>query len=455
MYWRSIKDAQTDLKGVLQANGGVEVVDAEKLRSKFTDRLAATAALSPSDEVKNYSRMLIRGAADQLGIRSSSILPLYKARGRGECGGFTVPAINIRGLTYDTARAIFRARRREKADAVLFEIARSEIVYTHQRPAEYAAMVQAAAIREGYRGHLFLQGDHFQIKPPAYEKDPAREVQAVKDLIREAIEAEFYNIDIDTSTLVDLSIPDLLEQQRPNFEVGADLAAFVRECEPQGVSISIGGEIGEVGKKNSTVEELEAYMAGFQDALAQKRPGAEGISKVSVQTGTSHGGEPLPDGTVAEVKIAFATLEQLSRLARDKFAMAGAVQHGASTLPEEAFGKFPEVETAEIHLATEFQNMIYENPAFPKPLRDEIYSYLEKNHSDERADGQTREQFLYKTRKKAMGPFKEKLWQLPDDIKAAIGEALEEKFVRLFQILKVSGTAGMIREKLGPARSIR
>ena len=120
MYWGNIKDAQTDLKGVLQANGGVEVVDAEKLRSKFTDQLAATAALAPSDEVKNYSRRLIRGAAAQLGIRSASILPLYKARGRGECGGFTVPAINIRGLTYDTARAIFRARRREKADAVLF-----------------------------------------------------------------------------------------------------------------------------------------------------------------------------------------------------------------------------------------------------------------------------------------------------------------------------------------------
>lgn len=449
MYWQSVKEVREAIQDVIRENGGVEILDAEKLRSRWIDRLAIEASLGPKPEVIGYTRRIIGAAASSLGIVPASILDLYKARGRGEVGGFSVPAINIRGLTYDVARAIFRARRREKADAVIFEIARSEIDYTEQRPAEYTAMVLAAAIRERYSGPVFLQGDHFQIQPPAFRKDPEGEIGAVKDLIREAIEAGFYNIDIDTSTLVDLGRPTLIEQQRPNFEVGAELAACVRASEPEGISISIGGEIGEVGKKNSTVEELHAYMEGFVDCLEKKRPGAEGISKISVQTGTTHGGVPLPDGTVAEVKIDFETLGHLSVAAREKYGMAGAVQHGASTLPEDAFGKFPEADTAEIHLATQFQNMIYENRLFPEPLRREIYAYLEKNHAGERKEGWTREQFLYKTRKKAFGPFKEKISLLPVEVRESIGREMEEKFIRLFRLLKVSGTAGMIAEKFG------
>ena len=73
--------------------------------------------------------------------------------------------------------------------------------------------------------------------------------------------------------------------------------------------------------------------------------------KVSVQTGTSHGGVPLPDGGVAEVKLDFEVLRELGEVARS-YGAAGAVQHGASTLPDELFHRFPAVETAEIHLAT-------------------------------------------------------------------------------------------------------
>ena len=84
--------------------------------------------------------------------------------------------------------------------------------------------------------------------------------------------------------------------------------------------------------------------------------------------------------------------------------MAGAVQHGASTLPETAFNNFPRTETAEIHLATNFQNMLYDH--LPAALRDEIYDWLRENAKDERKATDTDEQFFYKTRKKALGPFK-------------------------------------------------
>jgi hypothetical protein len=100
--------------------------------------------------------------------------------GRGEVSGFTVPAINIRGLTYDTARAIFRSAIKNDSGAFIFEIAKSEIGYTEQRPAEYAACCIAAAIKEGYRGPVFIQGDHFQINAKNYAKDKAAEIAGLK-----------------------------------------------------------------------------------------------------------------------------------------------------------------------------------------------------------------------------------------------------------------------------------
>src|ERR687895_2787453 len=241
-------------------------------------------------------------------------------------GGFTVPAINVRGAAYDTARSIFRTARRLDAGAFILEIARSEIVYTEQRPGEYVAVMLAAALREGFRGPVFIQGDHFQVNAKKFGVDPTAEVDGVKALAREAISAGFYNIDIDTSTLVDLSKGSLDEQQRLNYEIGIDILREVRSLEPEGVTISIGGEIGEVGSHNSTVDELRAYMDGFTRTLSR---GMAGLSKISVQSGTSHGGVVLADGSIADVKLDLKTLELLSQIARDEYGLSGAVQHGA------------------------------------------------------------------------------------------------------------------------------
>jgi fructose/tagatose bisphosphate aldolase len=354
-----------------------------------------------------------------------------------------VPAINIRGMAYDTARALFRARRALDAGTVLCEIARSEITYTDQRPAEYTFVVLAAALREGWSGPVFLQGDHFQVNAKKYATDPEGEVRTVKELAEEAIAAGFYNIDVDTSTLVDLSKPDHESQQHLNGTLCADITAAIRARTPAGVTVSVGGEIGEVGGKNSTAEEMNAFMGVYQKALARLAPGAAGLSKISIQTGTSHGGVPLPDGSIAQVQLDFGTLEALSILARDRYGMAGAVQHGASTLPAELFDRFPKLGACEIHLATEFQNMIFDDPAFPAALRAEIYEELRTSAAGERKASDTDEQFFYKTRKKALGARKRELWGLPAPVREAIGAALEAKFTFLFTRLAVNGTRAL------------
>jgi len=403
----------------------VAIRDAGKLASPAMDALACTAVFG-GDEERDDARWLIWEIAQSAGIRPSSIHDLYLARGKGKTGGFTVPAINVRGMAYHTARSVFRSAIKLNVGAFICEIARSEIAYTDQRPGEYVAVILAAALREGFRGPVFIQGDHFQVSAKKFAADPVTEVNAVKQLAREAVDAGFYNIDIDTSTLVDLSKPNLNEQQRTNYEQAVNIALVVRELQPAGVQISIGGEIGEVGTKNSTVEELRTYMDGFNSTLASKAPGVEGLSKISVQSGTSHGGVVLPDGTIADVKIDFDTLQRLSKIAREEYALSGAVQHGASTLPDTAFNHFPRTETAEIHLATNFQTMLYDS--IPDDLRGEIYAWLHENAKDERKPSDTDEQFYYKTRKKALGPFKRRFWDLSEETKAALSTAYDAKF---------------------------
>jgi fructose/tagatose bisphosphate aldolase len=413
------------------------------------DRLVWTGVFG-ADSVRDAARQAVLDQCRSTGIYPASIHDLYMARGRGEAPAtFTVPAINIRGITYDTARALFRARKALDAGAVLIEIARSEISYTDQRPQEYTFVLLSAALREGWTGPVFIQGDHFQINAKKYHADPAAEMKTVLDLSREAIAAGFYNIDVDTSTLVDLDKPTHSEQQQVNGTLCAEIAAFIRKHEPKGVHISIGGEIGEVGGKNSTAEELEAFVNVFNAALAKLAPGAPGMSKISIQTGTSHGGVPLPDGTVAKVKLDFDTLEALSKLSREKYGFAGAVQHGASTLPSELFGEFSKRGACEIHLATEFQNMILDHPAFPADLKAEIYAKLRETEAGERKATDTDEQFFYKTRKKALGMYKKQMWGMPAEARAAIGKSLEDRFTFLLTQLKVGGTRA-IAEKYAP-----
>lgn len=434
-----------DIKDLFELEGDLlKVKDTARLKETM-DELIYEAVFTEDDEKKKALFMIIKEACKEAGAVPTSIQGLYEEMGRNY-PGFTVPAINIRGLAYDTAKAVFRQALKMNAGAIIFEIARSEIGYTKQRPLEYATAILAAAVKEGYQGPVFIQGDHFQLVRKHYTADPEAETNYIRGLIKEALEAEFYNIDIDSSTLVDLSRETLKEQQRPNFQAAADLSAYIRDIEPGDITVSIGGEIGEIGGKNSDPEELRAYLDGFKEVYR----GGKGLSKLSVQTGTSHGGVVLPDGTLAKVNIDFDTLATLSELARKQYGLSGCVQHGASTLPEEAFDMFPKTGTSEVHLATGFQNIIYDSPALPHEFRSEVYEFIKKEFAKERKEGQTEEQFIYSTRKKGFGSLKKKWWDLPANVKEPIMKELETKFGLLFEKLKVTDTAEIVEKTVKP-----
>lgn len=442
------KEFETLLENSIEiADDRVKVKDEAKLR-KNAHKLAEASALG-SGASQGFARYLTRLVGLELGVYPASINEIYIARGKGKIPfTFSVPAINLRVLAFESASAAFRAMKKMDGGAVIFEIARSEMGYTDQKPAEYATSILAAAIAEGHKGPVFIQGDHFQVSAKKYAADGDAEITALKKLIDEAIAAGFFNIDVDTSTLVEIEKPTIAEQQAINTKLSALLTSYIRSKEPAKVCISVGGEIGEVGGHNSTEEELRGYLDGFSQELKKLNPNAFGLSKISIQTGTSHGGVVLPDGSIAKVSVDFNILRDLSRVARKDYGLGGTVQHGASTLPEDAFSKFVEYEATEVHLATNFTNMFYD--LIPADFKKKIYAYLDEKNAADRKSDMTEEQFYYKIRKNAIGPFKKESWNLPAEQRAKIGKAWEDQFTKLFTALGVPGTSKTVKEFITP-----
>lgn len=448
--YSNLKDCYSDLKNAIKLqNGELHECDFNAIRDKL-DELVWTAVLSKDPALKGFCKFIITEAAKLNGSIPASIFDFYNAIAKGKHPGFTVPAINIRTLTYEIARVIFKLCKELKVSALILEIARSEIGYSEQRPGDYSACVLAAALKEDFRHPVFLQGDHFQVSRKDYLANSDKEIKELVSLIKEAINAEFYNIDIDASTIVNLDEPTLDKQQALNYETTADFVKLIREYQPPDIMVSIGGEIGEIGGKNSTVEDVEAYMNGLNRRLLALKI-KDSIIKLSIQTGTAHGGFVLPDGSLAQINIDFSTIKKLANLANDKYEIAGVVQHGASTLPKELFQKFPENNTVEIHLATEFQNIILDHPVFPAPIKDTINEWVEKNYRSKHPQI-TEEQLIYKMRKNAFGPFKADIWNLPPEIKKEILETLRKTFSFIFHKLNIINTNEIINKSVKPVK---
>lgn len=440
------KDQILNTKSFTLTENALKIIDRDSFRNNIINTLANTIIFSENKELKKFCYWLTYSAGMEFNVIPASIQSLYEAYGKSEISGFTVPAINIRTLTFDIARALFRAAQKTNAAAFIFEIAESEIHYTRQRPLEYSSLVILAAIKENYQGPIFIQGDHFQINLKEFFQNEENERLKLESLIKEAISASFYNIDIDTSSLVDFSTDSLDLQQKLNYELCAHFTRYIRKIQPKNIEISIGGGIGEVGGKNSTPEEVIAFMQGYLKNIGNVKK----ISKLSIQTGTTHGGVIMPDGSIANVYIDFQTLENLSLLSRKKFGLAGCVQHGASTLPQEAFHKFSQHGAAEIHLATQFQNIVYDY--LPLSLKEKIYTWLNENCLHEKKENWTKDQFIYRIRKKALGPFKKEIYSLSREWREKISLSLEKEFLFLFRQLGIQNTKPYIEKYVKPVK---
>jgi hypothetical protein len=407
------------------------------------DRWAETAALA-EPQARALAIWAIRQAALAADIVPCSVQELYLARAAGTWSGRTVPAMNLRGWTYHTCRSVFRAARDLDAKLFIFEQAVGEWLYAEQPPAEYTAGVLAAALREGHRGPVFLQADHDQVDAKALKKDRDAEVRRLETIMREQVAAGYYSIDIDASTVVDLSLATVREQQRLNAELTAHFTQFIRSIEPNGVTISLGAEIGEVGHDNTTPEELREFMAVYLEDLAARGKKLIPVSKISINSGTYHGGKMQADGRLAPVTVDYALLQTISDICRQSFNMGGAVQHGASTLPGVQLAKFPGTGTVEIHLALGFNNLIFDHPSLPQALKDQIRDYTFANHAHERGADDNDTQFFYNSRKKAWKVMKKPFWDMGSKAEEEIMTSLQAMFRDMFTWMNVGATSDLV-----------
>jgi len=350
-------------------------------------------------------------------LKFASTQKLYEEIIRNEIKKeFIIPAFNLKTLAFETARALFRAAKKEKVGAFIIELAKSEIKYTNQPLNRYDNVILMAAQKEKFNQPIFLQADHFKIKDK-------KEIEDLKILIKKAIKNNFYNIDIDCSSL---PIKD-------NYALTAEFTKFIRKIEPKDLTISIGAEVGEIGGKNTTPNELKKFIEGYKKLLPSN---LKGIIKIAVQTGTSHG---------LGGKVDFKLLKRLGQEVR-KYGLAGVVQHGASMLPEKEFPKFLKTGVCEIHLATLFQDIVYDSKYFPQNLREKIYQWLKKNYTQQRKEEEKEEEFFHRVRKNALGPFKKEISSLPQKNIKKISQEIEEKAVFFFKTFKVSHTAELIKK---------
>lgn len=415
--------------------------DQSRLQSEVIYTLQFNASVNENAEVKKAAIRYINQIAKVQGIRSSSNTEFYDAKSGGEHQFFTVPAINSRMVTFHTVRSALKAVERLHAPHVIFELALSEVGYTAQQKDEYAALVRAAYISLGLTNReIFIQADHYQLDPKKYATDSAKEMQKIKDAIVKAIENEVYNIDIDASKFetADPAKSDR-ENQMQNALLTAELLAFIRQYEKEHVLpcvLSVGGEVGEVGGENTKYPQVNAFLEIIKEEVAKRGLGnAKGLSKVSINVGSAHGGVLGPDGKPLDtVPLDFPAHHDVYMLGVDPLNVGKhvlSVQHGASTLPKHAFALFPAMHVAEIHLATGFQNIVWEILEKHDPeLFGRMKSLVQEKFADKIAEHKTPAVGFAKECKRATEFFKKDLLLSPAI--AEIEKELEHEFTTIF-----------------------
>ncbi|HND49180.1 MAG TPA: RloB family protein [Anaerolineales bacterium] len=85
-------------------------------------------------------------------------------------------------------------------------------------------------------------------------------------------------------------------------------------------------------------------------------------------------------------------------------------------------------------------------------FKKEIYAWLDVNAAGDRKPGMTDEQFYYKVRKNAIGPFKAKSYALPAESLDKLGKAWEAQFDKLFNLLGLKDTKNQTEKFIKPVK---
>ncbi len=435
----------------------VSVTNEAKLQDEVIYTLSFNASVNENEDVKQSAIAWINAIAQARGIQPWTNNDFYDEKQSGTHEFFTVPAVNARMVAFHKVRAAVRAADALGLPHIIFELAVSEVGYTGQQKDEYAALVKAAYVSLGITNRkIYIQADHYQLDPKKYAANKDEEVKRLQGLIEKALENGVYNIDIDTSKFetADESKSDR-ENQSENARLTAELFHFIRQYEKDHdlpCVVSIGGEVGEVGGENTQYPQVNAYLEMVKERATELGSGdAKGLSKISINVGSAHGGVLGPDGKPLDtVPLNFVAHHDLYMKGADPMSPGAhvlPVQHGASTLPKKYFSLFPAMHTAEIHLATGFQNIVWDVlEKEDEALHEKMKNMVHEKFAEKIKGHKTEAIGFIKERKRVTEFFKREL--LLTDCLDEIEKALEADFSEIFNSLYnvLANSAGHIEE---------
>ena len=257
------------------------------------------------------------------------------------------------------------------------------------------------------------------------------------------LDSGYRQVDLDTPALA-VPAGSAAARQLPNALCTAGLLQSLAAHSPPGTIF--GGEVGEIGGQNTTAEELQVFID-----LVRWHAGAsaEWFGKVSVQTGTRHGGMTAGDGELQRMPLDLQLARELATVARDN-GFAGIVQHGASTLQADQFAALPEAGVIEVHLATNLQNLIFDSEAFPEQLREEMRQAALASSAGAAEHGAETgaldpEQAFRQKRWGMWGPYKDRLLDLPEDVRRRLAEGVADWADGLLVAFNQAGRAAELR----------
>lgn len=345
-----------------------------------------------------------------------------------------VMAANIR-ITHSTRGIMMAAK--ELDAAVIFEIAKSEIGYTAQRPKEFYDMIVKTAQELEFDVPYVIHGDHITIK----ENTPEA-VKGGEDLIKEEIAAGFTSYAIDASHNFDVEAATVAEQLADNIDITTKLAGLIPE--EAGLEVEV-GEVGKVDKKTgekalTSVEEAETFVKAIKDA---------GFSPnlLATNNGTAHGNIYDASGNIVEqVGI---DIDRTKAIA-DAIAPYGVfvAQHGITGTPLNLMHLLIGAGVFKGNVGTNWQNIALETMPADLVARMEEWT-LSSKHAEKMKAKKPRiseKELCGKNIKHSIKEFKKEIDSLPADAVAKVDEASKASAMGFFKAFKAEGTASKVRK---------
>ena len=372
--YRDLGDFRRRTVGILHVEPGepqIWVLNKERVWAEsVVDNMLATALFSDSDALRADFRALILQLGKEMGNPPGSVHAAYESRVGGGDQGLPVPAVAFPVLTYDAARAAFRAMRRTSQKSVVFKTSVPEMENVGQWLGEFSVSVIAASVKEqrtaeGW-GPVYLQAELPTVQRQAYEDDPDGVVRRLTEQIDGAVNAGIYNLSVNAASLINYDRKTAQARQRLNGRVTAACFRYIRSVEPKQMRISVNASLGEL----SGIDPREDSRALLR--RIEKESDGNDLPELTMISACPESTEVQSDETILDT----ATLRELAAYGREKLGIIGVLWHCPASLSAEQVPQLSEYGVVEYHPPLDLQEYILTHARLPQKL-----SVLIRDHS--------------------------------------------------------------------------